>query len=64
MATKSDLRAKLEEELACAICYEHLKDPQLLPCQHSFCKVCLEEHHQSLEQQVMSYMQECHGTSS
>ena len=51
MAAKSDLRAKLEQELICAICFEQLKDPKLLPCQHSFCKVCLEQYQESLEQQ-------------
>lgn len=51
MAAKNDLRTKLEEELACAICFEQLNNPKLLSCQHSFCKRCLEDYQQSSVQQ-------------
>ena len=51
MAARSELRTKLEEELTCAICCGQLDDPKMLPCQHSFCKRCLERSHQSSEQQ-------------
>ena len=51
MAGQSDLRAKLEQEVTCAICLDQLKDPKLLPCHHSFCKTCLERHQRSREQQ-------------
>ncbi|XP_045193998.2 tripartite motif-containing protein 3-like [Mercenaria mercenaria] len=30
--------------LMCSICLGRYKDPRLLPCGHSFCKQCLEEH--------------------
>lgn len=48
---KSDLRVKLQEQLACAICLEQPNDPKMLPCQHSFCKLCLEKYQQLREQQ-------------
>ncbi|CAG9854620.1 unnamed protein product [Phyllotreta striolata] len=31
----------LEELVQCSVCLEKLKDPRILPCQHSFCFVCL-----------------------
>ncbi|XP_069051999.1 zinc-binding protein A33-like isoform X2 [Lepisosteus oculatus] len=34
----------LEEDLSCSMCYDIFKDPVLLTCSHSFCKVCLEQH--------------------
>ncbi|KAK7938419.1 hypothetical protein WMY93_001745 [Mugilogobius chulae] len=36
------MASRLEEDLTCSICYDLFKDPVLLSCSHSFCKVCLE----------------------
>uniref|UniRef100_A0A3B3S9Z0 Tripartite motif containing 35-12 n=1 Tax=Paramormyrops kingsleyae TaxID=1676925 RepID=A0A3B3S9Z0_9TELE len=33
----------LEEELCCAVCSDFFKDPVLLKCSHSFCRVCLKK---------------------
>ncbi|XP_006631733.1 zinc-binding protein A33-like [Lepisosteus oculatus] len=33
----------LEDELSCPVCYEIFRDPVVLSCSHSFCKVCLEQ---------------------
>ncbi|XP_053085880.1 E3 ubiquitin-protein ligase TRIM35-like [Pangasianodon hypophthalmus] len=32
----------MEENLRCSICFEIFKDPVVLSCSHSFCKMCLE----------------------
>ena len=32
------------EKVRCSICQEDFKDPRLLPCIHSFCLACLEDH--------------------
>ncbi|XP_060785185.1 E3 ubiquitin-protein ligase TRIM35-like [Neoarius graeffei] len=32
-----------EEDLSCPVCYEIFKDPVLLHCSHSVCKVCLQQ---------------------
>ena len=42
MARASTLAENLEKELECAVCLEQFKDPKVLPCLHSFCKICLE----------------------
>ncbi|XP_022808322.1 tripartite motif-containing protein 45-like [Stylophora pistillata] len=42
MVKASTFAENLEEELECAVCLEQFKDPKVLPCLHSFCKICLE----------------------
>uniref|UniRef100_A0AAY5EG08 RING-type domain-containing protein n=1 Tax=Electrophorus electricus TaxID=8005 RepID=A0AAY5EG08_ELEEL len=32
----------LEENLRCSICLEIFKDPVVLTCSHSFCRICIE----------------------
>ncbi|XP_062391301.1 zinc-binding protein A33-like [Sardina pilchardus] len=36
------MASKLQEEISCPVCTEIYKDPVLLTCSHSFCKVCLQ----------------------
>uniref|UniRef100_A0A8C6T978 Zinc-binding protein A33-like n=1 Tax=Neogobius melanostomus TaxID=47308 RepID=A0A8C6T978_9GOBI len=36
------MASRLEQELSCPICCELFRDPVVLTCSHSFCKVCLE----------------------
>ncbi|KAG7472220.1 hypothetical protein MATL_G00106550 [Megalops atlanticus] len=33
----------LEQELCCSVCCEIFKDPVVLKCSHSFCRVCLQQ---------------------
>ncbi|XP_076119162.1 nuclear factor 7, ovary-like [Alosa pseudoharengus] len=37
------MASKLQEEFSCPVCTEIYKDPVLLTCSHSFCKVCLQQ---------------------
>ncbi|XP_061098746.1 E3 ubiquitin-protein ligase TRIM35-like [Conger conger] len=34
----------LEEDLSCPVCTEIFRDPVVLSCSHSFCKVCLQQY--------------------
>ena len=43
MANLIDVARQLDQELQCAICLEMLRDPRMLPCQHTFCLECLEK---------------------
>ncbi|XP_036402000.1 uncharacterized protein LOC118789594 [Megalops cyprinoides] len=40
MAAKASF---LEEDLSCSVCFDVFKDPVLLKCSHSFCRVCLQQ---------------------
>ncbi|XP_042565474.1 nuclear factor 7, brain-like [Clupea harengus] len=37
------MASKLEEDLSCPVCTDIFKDPVILSCSHSFCKVCLQQ---------------------
>lgn len=34
---------ELEEDLTCSVCYSLFSDPRVLPCSHTFCRICLEQ---------------------
>ena len=43
MAAKSDRDLKdLEQEVTCPLCLGTFEDPRVLPCQHAYCKSCLD----------------------
>ena len=39
----TSLQIDISEEIKCPICLEQLKQPKILPCQHTYCLECLEE---------------------
>ena len=42
-ASISMIELELEKILECPICLEQLKNPKIMPCQHSLCKDCMEK---------------------
>ena len=43
MAAKSDRGLKdLQQEITCPLCLDTFEDPRVLPCQHAYCKSCLD----------------------
>lgn len=38
----SSVEERLEKNLECGICLESFQEPKVLPCQHTYCKKCLE----------------------
>ncbi|XP_053291382.1 E3 ubiquitin-protein ligase TRIM35 isoform X2 [Pleuronectes platessa] len=36
------MASRSEEDLCCSVCHDVFRDPVLLSCSHSFCKVCVE----------------------
>ena len=42
-ASISMIELELEKILECSICLEQLKNPKIMPCQHSLCKDCMEK---------------------
>ncbi|XP_078585982.1 uncharacterized protein LOC144867779 [Branchiostoma floridae x Branchiostoma japonicum] len=43
-AASSSLGTQFREELSCSICLELFTRPKVLPCQHTFCQDCLQDH--------------------
>ncbi|XP_078600257.1 E3 ubiquitin-protein ligase TRIM32-like [Branchiostoma floridae x Branchiostoma japonicum] len=43
-ATPTSLGIQIREELTCSICLEMFTRPKVLPCQHTFCQGCLQDH--------------------
>ncbi|XP_054483263.1 nuclear factor 7, ovary-like [Anoplopoma fimbria] len=37
------MASRLEEDFCCSVCHDVFKDPVMLSCSHSFCRVCLED---------------------
>ena len=42
----SPIRETLSEITTCPICKGHFRDPKFLPCFHTFCRQCIDTHHQ------------------
>jgi len=39
-----NMEKQLEHLVTCAVCLDRIKQPKILPCQHSFClRPCLEK---------------------
>uniref|UniRef100_A0A3P8SCJ3 Tripartite motif containing 35-12 n=1 Tax=Amphiprion percula TaxID=161767 RepID=A0A3P8SCJ3_AMPPE len=38
----SSVRTAIKEDLCCPVCHDIFKDPVMLSCSHSFCRVCLQ----------------------
>ena len=36
------MAGNVEDVTTCIVCYEEFRDPQILPCHHSFCKPCVD----------------------
>ncbi|XP_078584919.1 uncharacterized protein LOC144867027 [Branchiostoma floridae x Branchiostoma japonicum] len=43
-AAPGSFREEIREELTCSICLELFTRPKVLPCQHTFCQDCLQDH--------------------
>ncbi|XP_078580014.1 tripartite motif-containing protein 2-like [Branchiostoma floridae x Branchiostoma japonicum] len=43
-AAPSSLREQIRDELSCSICLDPFTRPKVLPCQHTFCQDCLQDH--------------------
>ncbi|XP_078583129.1 uncharacterized protein LOC144865916 [Branchiostoma floridae x Branchiostoma japonicum] len=43
-AAPPSLGEQIREELSCSICLELFTRPKVLPCQHTFCQDCLQDH--------------------
>ncbi|XP_078689466.1 tripartite motif-containing protein 2-like [Branchiostoma floridae x Branchiostoma belcheri] len=43
-AAPSSLGDQIREELSCSICLDLFTRPKVLPCQHTFCQDCLQDH--------------------
>ena len=47
---------KLTVHFECAVCMEQFKEPKVLPCLHTYCKMCLQE---LLKDQGSDYVINC-----
>ncbi|XP_078584377.1 uncharacterized protein LOC144866692 [Branchiostoma floridae x Branchiostoma japonicum] len=43
-AAPGSFREEIREELSCSICLDPFTRPKVLPCQHTFCQDCLQDH--------------------
>jgi tripartite motif-containing protein 56 len=43
MTTQKFRSNQLEELITCTLCLDHLKDPRILPCSHTFCYQCIRQ---------------------
>uniref|UniRef100_UPI00358EC3D0 E3 ubiquitin-protein ligase TRIM62-like n=1 Tax=Myxine glutinosa TaxID=7769 RepID=UPI00358EC3D0 len=55
----SSMSGDCADELQCAVCLELYKEPITLPCGHSFCKVCIEQHWESREEATVCDCPNC-----
>ncbi|XP_074616525.1 E3 ubiquitin-protein ligase TRIM45-like isoform X2 [Acropora palmata] len=52
----SAVSEKLADYFECAVCMEQFKEPKVLPCLHTYCKMCLQE---LLKEQGSDYVINC-----
>uniref|UniRef100_UPI00358F00B2 E3 ubiquitin-protein ligase TRIM7-like n=1 Tax=Myxine glutinosa TaxID=7769 RepID=UPI00358F00B2 len=55
----SSMTGVCADELQCDVCLQLYKEPITLPCGHSFCKVCIEQHWESREEATVCDCPNC-----
>uniref|UniRef100_UPI00358F5A3F E3 ubiquitin-protein ligase TRIM7-like n=1 Tax=Myxine glutinosa TaxID=7769 RepID=UPI00358F5A3F len=55
----SSMTGVCADELQCIVCFELYEEPITLPCGHSFCKVCIEQHWESREEATVCDCPNC-----
>uniref|UniRef100_UPI00358F99EC E3 ubiquitin-protein ligase TRIM7-like n=1 Tax=Myxine glutinosa TaxID=7769 RepID=UPI00358F99EC len=55
----SSMTGVCADELQCIVCLELYEEPIALPCGHSFCKVCIEQHWESREEATVCDCPNC-----
>ncbi|XP_031721823.1 E3 ubiquitin-protein ligase TRIM39-like [Anarrhichthys ocellatus] len=58
------MASRLEQDFCCSVCHEVFKDPIILSCCHSFCRVCLQNWWTEKEIQECPVCKKIHSTAS